>query len=105
MRPATKTVISAGDITTSPVSASTDASQLLSASVQAVVTGTSPTGTLKLQCSNDGTNWTDLATQAVSATGTVLIGKTDLCFSTIRVIFAFTSGTGTVTVNLHTFGV
>ena len=108
MRPRNNLVLSAADITTAPVSSAIDASQLVTASVQAVVTGSSPVGTLKLQGSDDDSNpshWSDISTTAVAATGTFLIAKVDVSYNFIRVAFAFTSGTGTVTAELHTAGI
>lgn len=108
--------IVAADITTDPVGAPMDASYLFYTSVQGIITGSSPVGTIKLQVSNDHimasnlaadttpTHWSDLATVAVNATGNFLIPKTDLCYQWIRVIYVKTSGTGTVTVNLQALG-
>lgn len=95
-----------------------DASQLLAISVQAVLTGTSPNGSIKIQASNDvcnagnlpsgsftPTNWTDIsgATVAYTTTGTVLIPKLELCYRWIRIVNTFVSGTGTAAVNV--FGI
>lgn len=120
MRILQETIISAGDIAGNPVptSAAIDASSIYSVSTQCVTVGSSPTGTLKLQCSNDKvnaanlaldtvpTNWSDIpnASVAVSAAGVTLIPKTDICYQWIRAIWTQTSGTGTITVNLKTLG-
>lgn len=90
--------------------------ELLSCSLQAVVTGTS-TGTLKLQFSNDivdpinppqvPTSWSDIpsATVSVSGAGVVLIPKTDLCYEFIRVAFVHGNGAaGHITANVKTLG-
>src|SRR5579872_4422788 len=77
---------------------------VLSVSAQAVATGGSVAGTAKLQASNDNvttgsgavpTNWTDIAsaTVSVSAAGTFLIPKTEICYQWIRVVYT-NSGTG-----------
>ena len=120
MRMLQETIISAGDIAgaPAPVSAAIDASQIYSISAQVVMTGSSPTGTLKLQASNDKinaanlaldtvpTNWSDIpnASVAISATGAFLVPKTDLSYQWVRALWVQTSGTGTVTVNIKTVG-
>lgn len=102
------TVINGGDASGNLTSAAIDANQLLSISVQSVSTGTAA-GTLKLQFSNDApsnisapTNWTDIpsATVSVTAASTVGIAKTELCYRFVRVVYTFTSGTGTITANI-----
>jgi|GEM_PF-2192117 len=78
--------------------------------IQAVLTGTSPTGTLKLQGScdvgtrtldnnpanNAVTNWTDVSgsSQAISATGNYMFNISDMSWKWLRVVWTFTSGTG-----------
>ncbi len=109
--------IDAASIAGAPVSAAIPAEQLIQVSVQGVVTGSSPVGTLKLQGSNDPilvnylpkytpTNWSDIpnATIAVSATGVFLIPKTEICYSWIRVVWVVGSGSGLVTARLVTVG-
>lgn len=66
--------------------------------LQLVFSGSSPTGTFALQGSVDGTTWTTVTTQAVSADGSIL-WESGLCaIPIIRVIYTRTSGTGTVTI-------
>lgn len=70
--------------------------------VQVSVTGTA-TGTLKIQASCDElepSNWTDLSGASASLSGaaaTVLINVVDAGYNWVRVVYAHTSGTGTVT--------
>lgn len=91
------------------------AAQLFQCSVQINTTG-SAGGTVKLQASNDAqndqyssrqtpTNWSDIPSAAatVSAAGSVLIPKTDLCYQYIRVVYTNT-GTGTIQVTLKALG-
>lgn len=95
-----------------------DTGQMLYMSAQVVTTAaSSPVFTVKLQASNDvcitgnaptpfvPSNWTDIAsaTVSVSAAGVMLIPKTDICYRWVRAVVTFTSGTGTVAVNV--FGV
>ncbi len=97
-----------------------DASQLLQISVQAVIaSGTSPTGSVKIQASNDvchtgnqptpfvPTNWTDISGATVSYTdnGSLLIPKLDLCYRWIRIVNTFGSGTGNVSVTIFAVSV
>lgn len=113
--------ISAGDgsgnINGSPIAGD----QLFALSVQGVISAaSSPVGTLKIQVSNDQglpgagvngtptiTNWSDLsgASVAVSASGAVLIPKTDLCYRWFRVVYSFTSGNCTVNANVMALGI
>lgn len=101
-------------INVSAQSTAIDAAYLLSASVQAVVTGT-VAGTLKFQFSNDQgpsggsfapTNWSDIPSATVSITngGTYAIAKTDLCYRWIRLAYVTTSGTGTLNAVVQSFG-
>lgn len=97
-----------------------DASQVLAASAQVVVTGTS-TGNLKFQFSNDissqcttdakgklqPSNWTDIASQtvAVAGAGAVAIPKFDCCYQFLRTVFVHTNAAaGTITVEVNTKG-
>lgn len=97
-----------------------DASQVVSASAQAVVTGTS-TGTFKFQSSNDvaalcttdsngkqqPTNWSDIASQtvAVAGAGVIVIPKFDCCYQWIRTVFVHANAAaGTISANVNTKG-
>lgn len=111
-------IIPSTSITPTFNSAAIDTSQMLYVSLQAIVAGgSSPTGTIKLQSSNDPcppgnlpnnftpTNWSDIAsaTASFSADGVVVIPKTDLCYRWIRIVVTYVSGTGTISANL--FGI
>lgn len=82
-------------------------------SIQSVFTGT-PTGTFKLQCSNDYaeydsvnvesyaalvTNWSDIAgsSQAVSAAGDLMYNVENVGYTWVRLVWTFSSSTGTLT--------
>ncbi len=101
MRFARDTLINAVSGATNITSSLLDSNQLLSISAQAIATGTLA-GTLKLQWSDDvgfpsstaPTNWTDLASVAVTAAGLFSIPKTDLCYRWLRATYTATSGTG-----------
>jgi hypothetical protein len=90
----------------------TDAGFVVAISGQAVLTG-SPVGNLKFQASDDflqrnqvPTNWSDIpgTTVAVSAAGSFLLPKIDVCYNRIRLVYVPTSGTGTVSANIKTLG-
>lgn len=85
---------------------------VLQCSVQFTGTG-SVVGTLKLQASNDKVfspnapvNWNDIpsATVSVSAAGSFLIPKTELCYQYIRAVFTLSSGSGNMSAQLKTIG-
>lgn len=95
-----------------------DARQLLSVSLQAVMTGTS-SGAVKLQFSNDivnpiqpkgaePVNWSDITNATVTITGTAgafAILKVDLCYQYIRAVYTHNNGSaGTITVNMKGLG-
>lgn len=87
---------------------------VVNSAIQLVFTG-SPTGTFKLQGSNDAgsitsaadaqqysgvTNWTDVADSefAVSAAGDVMWDMQNIGFAWVRVVYTRSSGTGSITV-------
>lgn len=83
-------------------------------SIQAVFTGT-PTGSFKLQCSDDAvttqwptaqtqpTNWTDVADSSfsVAAAGNIVWNVSNVMYTWVRVVYTDTSG-GTSTASLTT---
>jgi hypothetical protein len=90
---------------------------MLYASVQVVIAGgTSPTGALKVQFSNDPggpqnttqppTHWSDVPSATVSATdnGVYAIPKFDVAYNWLKLVWTFTSGTGTLSANMKTTG-
>lgn len=66
-------------------------------SIHLVYTG-APVGSLKLQASNDGATWEDVAssTVAVSAASSTLYNLADQYYRLVRVVYTRTSGTGTI---------
>lgn len=83
---------------------------LVRGSLQGTFAGTSPSGTLKLQGSNDQpgggnpavfqpTNFSDIAsaTVTVSAAGTFATPVTELAYRWVRAVWTYTSGVVTVT--------
>ena len=73
----------------------------------AVTSGSSPSGSLKVQASIDGTIWTDLGgsySVTISANTTGLLNYSGAKFPKMRVIYARTSGSGTLDINLYAKG-
>lgn len=82
-------------------------------SVQAVFSGASPTGTFKIQVSDDPvdaaadvTNWTDYSSssQAISANGNFGWSFAPFGYRFLRLAYTRTSGTGNVTAYAHCKG-
>lgn len=110
MRQLLDTLFTNAAVTTSAIVPSEN---LFAVSVMAVVAGTAPVGTLSIDASNDNipnypnaqpTHFVQIATVAISATGTVLLPKMDICYQYLRVTFTATSGTPAVTVTLKALG-
>lgn len=99
-------LINAGDMSGNITSPSQQVTFMINACVQAVYAG-SPTGTLKLQISNDNVNWTDYSgsSQAISAAGSFAYLLADIGYPWLRVVYTFTSGTGTLNVTINAKGI
>jgi hypothetical protein len=66
-------------------------------SIQFIWTGTAPTGTGRVQGSNNGTNWDDISTFALSGnSGNELVNLESIGYAYLRAFFTFSSGTGTL---------
>lgn len=61
---------------------------------------TSISAVAKLQCSNDGVNWDDIAsaTKTLNAAGAQMLNITDIAYLFIRVVITYTSGTADIKV-------
>lgn len=112
MRSFNEPILNGADASSNKNSVAIDSQNMSFASVVVKMTGTAA-GTVKIQASNDEpttsagpNNWVDIsgATVSVSAAGTFIIPKLDICYNFIRVVYTFTSGTGTVTASLHMIG-
>ena len=67
--------------------------------------GSTPSGNLKLQASNDDSNWVEVAssTAAVSGnSGSALYNKTDQFYKYVRMVYERTSGDGTLDADVNT---
>jgi hypothetical protein len=75
--------------------------------VQAVATGTAPTGTLTVLGSCDGVNFgtvSGVSPLSVSAVGTSILNLGDVGYKFIQLSWAFTSGTGTIALTVNAKG-
>ena len=88
-------------MTASITSEAVNVQSMTRVAIQAIYTG-SPVGSLKLQAANSLTSqtWTDVSnsTVAVSAAGNQLWNVSDIGYALIRVVYTFTSGSGTLEV-------
>lgn len=86
-------------------SSSLGVNEAISFSVQAIWSdGTSPVGSLDLQASNDGINFTSVLTSpsAVSGnSGQILINVEKHAYANIRIVYTRTSGDGTLNVYVN----
>jgi hypothetical protein len=101
------TMMTAGDMSTATLtSTAIFVPKVRAFSIQAVFTG-APVGELKLQTSNDGTNWTDLADSistsvtAISAAGSIMYNVHNHGFTWVRGLYTKTSGTGTMGITIR----
>lgn len=64
--------------------------------------GGAPAGTLKLQYSNDNTNWDDISGQtfAVAADGNKMFTVNNVNYNFVRLVYTRTGGTGTLNATL-----
>jgi hypothetical protein len=79
-----------------------DVTRLIYASIAIDWTGT-PTGTIQLQAKNGDSSWIDITGQSqalAGSSGAVMFSLTILPWEQIRLAYARTSGTGTITANL-----
>lgn len=96
------TPISSQDASTNFTSAGVDLSDSVNFSVQSSFTGTDVAGTFKLQASNDNSDYIDItgASDAVSSSGTALLNVENAGYRYVRFDWAYTSGTGNITVTV-----
>ena len=91
--------ITAGDLSANIIGSAVDVSSADRLSFQCNWTGTSPVSAIKLQCSNDGSNWHDISGATVSVsgnTGAGMVQSVSVAFRYVRMLSTFTSGTGTL---------
>ena len=76
------------------------ATAMINYSIQAVWSaGATPVGSLKLQATNDGTNWVDIAcssTEVTGNTGSVMYAIAAHSYDQVRLYYTWTSGSATL---------
>lgn len=104
----TKVIVSAGDMSATINSIGTDLQGTSAYTIQAVYSG-SPTGTLKIQISLDRvseassvTTWSDYtgSSLSISTAGDVIYKVERQGERWVRLVYTFTSGTGTLNANI-----
>lgn len=107
MNNANKKIVSGQSMAANYTSPTIDVNQVYGLSFQAVFTG-SPVGSFKLQVSSqdvpstgDVTEWSDVADSetAISAAGNVFYNVTDVFFHWVRIVYTFSSGTGSLNIS------
>lgn len=90
----------------SPSQQISERSQVIGYAIQATWTGASLSGMVELESSNDGTTW-DIITdspQIVSGPGTFMWNVREPFYRYVRIHFAYTSGSGTITASFNSKG-
>lgn len=92
-------IVTAGSMAATITSSTITLASKTGYAMQAVYTG-SPVGTLTVEGSNDGTTWSTVtdSTVAVSAAGSTLYNISGVQYELARLLYTFTSGTGSLTV-------
>lgn len=96
-----KNYIQSGGMSANIIGDTLEIGHLLGLSIQARFAGSSPTGNLIVQYSNDNENWFTGETQAVSANGQKEWNLSDIFWKFARVSWVFTSGTGALDVSVY----
>lgn len=92
--------ISAGSMTGSLDSGQIDLTNVLGYAVQAVWSG-SPVGNIIIEGSNNGVNYNSVSTTAAGGgAGSLLVNNDGIHYVFLKVIYQFTSGSGTLDVNV-----
>lgn len=96
------TLINAASMTADVTSIPIEIGGIRGVSISAVYSG-SPNGTIKLQASVDsGTNWSDVASSsfAISSAGVFIWNYDPVAVPLLRVVYTFSSGSGSLTVTV-----
>lgn len=109
-------IMTAGDLSTATLDSNVpNVDFMLGCAIQCIFIGNA-TGNLTLQGSCDPitdqqlqagttvTNWTDITTSALAAPGTVMFNVSDIGYKWLRIHYAKTGGTGSITINVHAKG-
>lgn len=91
--------INAQDLSVDITSDTLEVKEVNKVSVQWIWTGSSPVGTGHIQVSNNGTDWKTLSTNDTSVsgnTGNDMVNLPDIAYAYLRLLYAHTSGTGSL---------
>jgi hypothetical protein len=93
----------AGSLASNYASPALDLTVYYGASLQAVWTGGSASGTLSLQFSNDGTNWSSdsASNTTVSGAGNFMWDIWSSQAAYVRISYAYASGTGSINIQVE----
>ncbi len=105
-RTLTTQIITDGDLSADITSDTIKAQSLDKVNFFVSWTGSSPSGSLIVQGTVDGSNWEDVGVteptiSGASGTGFVIVGSDKTCWKEMRLFWDFTSGTGTVQAWVH----
>lgn len=94
-------LISTGNAGADYTSTQMDLGDILNLSIQVTFSSATLNGSLKLQSSNDNTNYTDVtgSTQAIVSGASHMWSVVNATYRYIRVVWTWTSGTGTLSSN------
>lgn len=95
-----------GDMSTTSITSLTINSQLRwGYAVQATYTG-SPVGTLSIQASNDGSNWSTITitVTSINGAGSTMFNMSQELYPYARLVYTKTSGSGTLLATVYTKG-
>lgn len=99
-----ETVLSSVLMTADRTSSSVDIGECVGFAVHCIWTGT-PAGTIKIQGSNDGTNFADIDSQAAGGgAGQKMFNLSNQMYKYARVVYTFTSSTGSLTAHMSLKG-
>jgi len=99
-----KKIIDAVSVAGDTTSDSLEVKEAVSIAVQAIWAGSSPSGTVSIQASNDGTNFKELSGGSITVsgnTGNDLKNFADCGFAYLRAVYTHSSGSGTLTVQVN----
>ena len=105
MRIISEQIVTAGDMAANVTSLTINLNHMSQFNVQALFTG-SPVGAIKIQQSNDGTNWDDVpaSSVSVSAAGSQSWNLYMVGYPWARLVYTRTSGTGTLNATVYAKG-
>jgi hypothetical protein len=93
-----------GDMAGNITSTTQNVQEAVSFSVHGIWTGTSPVGTLDIQGSNDGVNFTSVLSSPAAISGNsgqIMVNVEKHAYAYIRLVYTETSGTGTLNVYVN----